>query len=128
MTRVVVDASALAAVVFGEPDAAEWIDRLDAAAVFAPTLLRYELQSVAHKKCRRHARQAPEILAALTLALDPRKGVAWVDPDPADVVLVANATGLTTYDATYLCLAGMLGADLVTADRKLAAALDPFTG
>ena len=127
MTRVVVDASVLAAVTFGEPDAAEWSARLDGAAVFAPKLLQYELLSVARKKCRQLPLRAPEILAALAAALDPEQGIAWLDPDPADVLLVANATGLTTYDASYLCLAGMLSADLVTADRTLEAALDPFS-
>jgi predicted nucleic acid-binding protein len=44
------------------------------------------------------------------------------------VVLLANATGLTACDAAYLCVAGMVGADLATADSALASALDPFTG
>jgi len=128
MTRVVVDTSVLAAVAFGEPAGEEWIQRLEGATVFAPALLQYELQSVARKKCRQQPRRSAEIVAALALALDPRRGITWVDPDPADVVLVANETGLTTYDASYLCLAATLGADLVTADRALAAAVDPFTG
>jgi hypothetical protein len=36
---------------------------------------------------------------------------------------MANATGLTAYDASYLCLAGLLGAELATADTRLAATL-----
>jgi predicted nucleic acid-binding protein len=126
MTRVVVDASALAAVIFGEPDAADWSRRLEGAAVFAPRLLQYELQSVAGKKCRQHPKQAHAIVTALALALDPKQGITWLDPDPADTVLLANATGLTPYDASYLCIAAMAGADLLTADRELSAALDPF--
>ena len=39
------------------------------------------------------------------------------------MVLVANATGLTAYDASYLCLAGLLGAERATADTRLAATL-----
>jgi len=127
VTRIVVDASVLAAVAFGEPDGAGWSDRLDGSAVFAPSLLRYELCSVARKKCRQSPQQAAAIIAALALALEPQQGITWLDPDPADVVLMANATGLTPYDASYLCLAGMLGADLLTADRTLASALDSFT-
>ncbi len=71
-------------------------------------------------------RHNQDLLTALDLALDVKRGITWLDPDPLDVVLVANATGLSTYDASYLCLAGMLGADLITRDRTLAAALDPF--
>jgi predicted nucleic acid-binding protein len=57
---------------------------------------------------------------ALERALDDRWGVIWQDVDHADAVLVAQATGLSTYDASYLWLAGSLGADLVTLDRRLA--------
>jgi len=124
VTRVVVDASVLAGLAFGEPEAAAWAERLEGRAVFAPRLLQYELQSVAHKKCRRYPEQAAAIVGALARALDPRAGITWVDPDPGDVVLVAAATGLTAYDATYLCVAGLLGADLATADRALASAVE----
>jgi predicted nucleic acid-binding protein len=127
VTPVVVDSSVLAAVCFVEPDADAWALRLDGAALHAPRLLRYELQSVARKKCRAHPELAREVIEALALALDERQGITWIDPDPVDVVLLARATGLTTYDATYLCLAGMLEADLVTRDAALAAAVDPRT-
>jgi len=43
MRRVVVDASALAALVFNEPGAEEVARRLEGAQVHAPTLLPYEL-------------------------------------------------------------------------------------
>jgi predicted nucleic acid-binding protein len=128
MTRVVADASALAAVIFGEARGAEISDQLHGAAVFAPTLLRYELQSVARKKCLKHPDRARETLEALDRALDARAGITWMDPNPVDVVLIAKATGLSTYDASYLWLAGYLEADLVTRDGALSAALDPFAG
>jgi predicted nucleic acid-binding protein len=53
MTRVVVDASAYAAIVFGEPEAAPVAQVLDGATVFAPPLLKFELASAALKKMRR---------------------------------------------------------------------------
>jgi predicted nucleic acid-binding protein len=126
MRRAVVDTSALAAIVFDEPGAATWVRRLEGAVLFAPTLLQYELQSVARKKCRLNPDDSSRIVRALAIALDPRAGITWMDPDPSDVVLIANATGLTADDASYLCLAGALDADLMTADGTLAAALDPF--
>jgi predicted nucleic acid-binding protein len=125
VSRVVVDASVAAALAFGESDAERWSRRLERAALFAPRLLQYELQSVARKKCHNDPERAPAIVAALLRALDPSTGITWHDPDPADVVLVANATGLTAYDASYVCLAGVLGAELATADRRLIAALSP---
>jgi predicted nucleic acid-binding protein len=121
VTRIVVDASALAAVVFGEPEGHAVASRLDGAAVFAPALLQFELANTAWKKCRRQPKDAPRILAALTRALET-PSIAWRDVDHADAVLVARATGLTAYDASYLWLAGALGAVLVTLDRRLARA------
>ena len=120
MTRLVVDTSALAALVFSEPGGEALAARLDGATVFAPTLLKFELANVAWKKARRQPADAPGILMALERALDDRWGVIWQDVDHADAVLVAQATGLSTYDASYLWLAGSLGADLVTLDRRLA--------
>lgn len=126
MKRVVVDASALAAVTFGEPQAEHWLEALNGAVLHAPTLLRYELANAARKKCKAAPGRAQDIITALSLALDARRGIIYHDPNPMDVVLLANATGLSPYDASYLWLAGFLGADLVTADRELAAAHDAF--
>jgi predicted nucleic acid-binding protein len=120
--RVVVDASAFAAITFGEAEAAGLVARLDGADVFAPTLLKFELINTAWKKVRRQPAEAPAILKALTVALDDRWTITWRDVVPADVALVAFATGLTAYDASYLWLAGSLGADLVTLDTRLASA------
>ncbi len=126
MTRVVVDASALAALVFHEPKGDGVRTALDGAVVFAPALLRFELANTAWKKVRRQPADANKILTSLTTALDPRWGIIWHDVDAADVVLTAQACGLTAYDASYLWLAGSLGADLVTLDEQLARASDAF--
>jgi predicted nucleic acid-binding protein len=45
-----------------------------------------------------------------------------MDVNLTDVVLIAKATGLTPYDASYLWLAASLGADLLTLDKRLIAA------
>jgi predicted nucleic acid-binding protein len=124
VTRVVVDASAFVAVVFQEPGFRQITDRLDGAAVYAPTLLKFELTNVALTKARRDPARAAGIFMALAVALEDRPQVLWHDVNAADVALVAQATGLSAYDASYLWLAGTLGADLVTLDRKLAAALE----
>ncbi len=122
MNRLVVDASAFAAFVFQEPEGGAIATRLNGASLFAPTLLKFELASVARKKMRAQPARASRILMALATALEERWGIVWCDVDPTEAVLVANATGLTTYDAAYLWLAGSLGADLVTLDARLAAA------
>jgi predicted nucleic acid-binding protein len=126
--RLVVDASALAAIVFQEPQAESVSRRLEGAIVFAPELLKFELASVAWKKAQRRPAEAVKILCALSIALDHRWNLTWQDVQPADVVLTANATGLSAYDASYLWLAGSLGADLVTLDPRVAAASAARTG
>ena len=124
MTRIVVDTSALAALVFHEPEGDAIRRRLEGATVYAPALLRYELANTAWKKIREQPADAVKILTALAIALDDRSGLIWQDVDAADVVLLAEATRTTAYDASYLWLAGSLGADLVTLDRRLANAVE----
>jgi predicted nucleic acid-binding protein len=122
MRPVVIDASALAAIVFDEPGSERLARRLEGETVFAPTLLKFELANVAWKKIRHGAREVPAILQTLLKVLGPRGGITWMDVDHADVALVAIETGLSSYDASYLWLAGSLGAELVTLDARLSAA------
>ena len=49
-----------------------------------------------------------------------------MDVDHSAVLALAQRTGLTGYDASYLLLARTLEAELVTLDRQLAAAAETF--
>lgn len=121
MTRVrVVDASALAAVLFGEPDAERVIEEIGDHRLAAPALLPFEMASVCLKKIRRH----PEQRAALVGALGrlPDLGVTEAPVDASQVVRLAERTKLSAYDAAYLWLMVELDTDLVTLDRRLATA------
>jgi len=53
MTVKVVDASALAALLFGEPEAEKVASRLEKSRLVAPALLGFEIASVCLKKLRR---------------------------------------------------------------------------
>jgi predicted nucleic acid-binding protein len=115
----VIDASALAAVAFAESDADDVIDEIDGHSLHAPTLLVFELMSVAWKRARKQP-------AATTLFLEALEALDGLDLhfrgiDQAAVVRLGLATGLTAYDASYLWLARSLGMPLVTLDRKLGA-------
>ena len=124
MTGVkVVDASALAALLFGEPEAEAVAARLDGAHLMAPTLLAFELANVCLVKCRRHPDQRERLLAGLRL-LD-RLAIEEVATDHPASVELGLATGLTAYDASYLWLARELGAEIVTFDKALREAAVP---
>jgi predicted nucleic acid-binding protein len=72
------------------------------------------------KKLRRHPEQRTALLAAHAFFL--QLSIEIVAVDSAAVVSVAEETGLTAYDASYLWLAGELRAELVTLDAALNAA------
>jgi predicted nucleic acid-binding protein len=116
----VVDASAIAAILFAEPEAEAIAERLTGARLAAPSLLDYELANVCLIKIRRQPAQREALRAALRLA--QRLKVEIVAVDQAATLDLAEATGLTAYDASYLWLARSLDGELVTLDRKLAAA------
>jgi len=117
---VVVDASAIAAIAFGEPDGPTLTAHLSGQSLIAPTLFDYELADIAWKKAHRHPALAPAIQAALDAAAC--LPIARVAVSPGNMLRSARATGLTAYDASYLWLARSRDAELVTLDGRLARA------
>lgn len=117
MAVEVLDTSATAALLFGEPDADEVARRATGRDLVAPSLLRYELASVCLKKCARY----PDLREALldALRLYPRLEVREVQVPADGLVLLAEASGLTAYDTAYLWLARHLAAPVLTLDRRL---------
>ena len=125
-TVEVVDASALAALLFGEPEAGQVVDRLRSGRLVAPALLDFELANISLTKVRRYPAQREVLLRGL--ALRDRMAIEIVAVAHCEVLPVAEAAGLTAYDASYLWLARRLGAGLVTLDRRLAAAMAASPG
>ena len=117
MPVVVADASAIAALVFVETEADAVASRLGSADLAAPTLLSYEIASVAMVKLRR--RLITRAAAETGLALFGRLDVRLHAVDAAAAFEVASETALTAYDAAYVWLARALRADLVTLDVKV---------
>jgi predicted nucleic acid-binding protein len=119
MADKVVDASAIAAILFGEPEGPAVKDMMGDADLLAPALLDFELARVCLKKLRRH----PEQHDALARSFDLRRrfAIRALTIDHAAVVRLAAETGLSSYDASYLWLARDLGVGLITLDRRLAA-------
>jgi predicted nucleic acid-binding protein len=115
----VVDASVIAAIVFGEPDAERAATLIGNAELVAPPLLRFEVTNTAWKKIKRHVKQADLIRAGLRLALE--LDIDYVDVDHEAVLDLAVEKGMTAYDASYLWLSRTLKAPLVTLDERLSA-------
>ncbi|MFQ5954208.1 MAG: type II toxin-antitoxin system VapC family toxin [Kiloniellales bacterium] len=116
----VVDASALGALLFGEPDGERIAARLEGTSLVAPSLLPFEVANVCLTKIRHH----PDLRDGLVNAfgLLERMEIVEVEIDHAEALLLAEKAVLTVYDASYLWLAETLGAELVTLDTRLEAA------
>jgi predicted nucleic acid-binding protein len=119
----VVDASALAAVLFNEAESSAVAGRLADAQLVAPHMLSFELTNI----CRTKIRQRPAERAAFLTAFAMRHSfnVKEMPVHPDAVLHLALATNLTVYDASYLWLARHLDAELVTLDKALARAAIP---
>ena len=120
MTAKVVDASALAALLFGEPEGAAVAERLQGASLIAPALLPFEIANSCVTKLRRHPEQRDALMTAFGM-LD-RMEVGIVEVDHGEVLGLAERSGLTAYEASYLWLARRTSYELVTLDRRLEAA------
>jgi predicted nucleic acid-binding protein len=113
----VVDASALGALVFGEPEADTVAAEISDDTLVAPSLIWYELASICLKKIRKSPDEKSNLLKAFQLAqLLPIETAAV---NHLDVIRLAEKKRITTYDAGYLWISRKLKAELVTLDRKL---------
>ena len=117
---IVVDASVIAAICFMEPRADEAAALLSGDRLAAPMILPFELANLARSKTLAHPDNADTISSNLETALKLR--VTLMPVDHYAVYALAVSTGLSAYDASYLHLAQVLGASVVTFDRRLAAA------
>ena len=83
----------------------------------APALIWFELASICLRKIRAHRAQRDQILGAFRMAR--KLAIEIIEVDHWAVVNLADETGLTTYDASYLWLAGHLKGELITLDGKI---------
>ncbi len=116
---MVVDCSALSAVLFDEPLRDAALARLVGHSLHAPNLLDHEIASVALKKLRQ---DWPADSVALALADYRAYDIQLHAVDLAAQYELAQRYQISAYDAAYLQLAAELRAPLATFDPKLAAA------
>jgi predicted nucleic acid-binding protein len=120
----VIDASALVALLFGEPSARIVADKIRGCDLVAPALLDFEVVNVCVNKIRRRPELREGLLDAYSSRMQLR--IEAVEIDHSAVLALAQRTGLTGYDASYLHLARTLEVELVTLDRQLAEAAERF--
>jgi predicted nucleic acid-binding protein len=116
---VVVDCSAICAVLFDEPERADAATQKAGKTLYAPYLLDHEVISVALKKRRL---QWPAESLALALDAYDTWQIEMRETNPLAQYELAARYQLSAYDAAYLWLAGELKAPLATFDEKLAKA------
>jgi len=121
----VVDTSALAALLFGEPEAERVASQLENNRLAAPAVLPFEVASVCLKKLRRHPEQREAILTAY--ALIDRLAIDYFPVEMKEIIALAEGSKLTVYDAAYLWLAQSLDSELITLDMTLARAAQRLT-
>ena len=121
MNVTVVDASAIAAVIFGEPDGDVVWRQLEGRHLIAPALLPFELAQVCTTKRQRHPDLGESVLDQYVSALSEIP-IEFVPVDFETLPRLATRFRLSAYDAVYLWLALAHQAPLVSLDRKLVAA------
>jgi predicted nucleic acid-binding protein len=121
MSVTVVDASAVAAVLFMEPKGEALSRKLDGKLI-APLLLPFELANVCHSKIRSQPGSAGTWLEQYREL--PRLGIELVAVNMDVVPELAVRFDLTTFEAVYLQAALQYSAGLATLDEKLGAGFD----
>jgi predicted nucleic acid-binding protein len=122
MVIKVVDASALAALVFREEYAEQVGQRLADAILVAPALLQFEMSNVCRTKLRQYPALREMLLEQFSMHTSMAIEIRVIDH--LAVLGLAERFELSAYDASYLWLAHELGVELVTLDRRLARAAD----
>ena len=115
--RLVVDASALGAVFFRETDAERLEKKFLGRSLIAPTLIDYEVGSIYLKKLKTYPKLRQQLQECYRLF--SRLALQRIDMEIAPLIALAEQEGLSIYDASYLGLATMMDAELLTLDKKL---------
>ena len=122
----VADASVLGAIIFVEPRAEEAKALLGEDLLHEPSLLGYELASIARKKIFQNPDRHEQVSQSLVRALDA--DINWIDVDFVEVLGLALGSGLSTYDASYLYVARRQSAELVTFDAQMQSVWASYIG
>lgn len=117
MSVQVIDATALAALIFGEPAAEAIAERIQHSELITPEILRGDLAEICMYKII-HDGVAPDLCLAAMRLLDGI-GLRYIEQAPADVIRFALERQLTTREAYYVRLAESVDTELVSLNVNL---------
>lgn len=115
--QIVLDTSALLAVLVSEPERPALLRVTEGATLVAPASLHWELGNALSAMLRRHRIDGPQ--AASAIASYGRVPLRLVDVDLPTAVELAEQLGLYAYDAYFLVCALVHRAPLLTLDGAL---------
>ena len=115
--ELVVDTSALIAVVTGEATREHLIARTQGAELLAPGSVHWEVGNAFSALLKRRLLRLPEVHAAL--AAYAQIPIRFVDVDPGTALELADRFGLYAYDAYLMACARQYRAPLLTIDTRL---------
>ena len=125
LTRYVADASAVVEALSGAGASGDWARELLRHPIAAPHLLDLEVSSALRRATRR-GDLSPELARTAILGLASLPGLRRYAHGRLLPRIWELRDNISTYDASYVALAEALGIPLVTADRRLARAAEPF--
>lgn len=118
--KIVVDASAIGALFFREPEAELLERKLVNRTWVTPALLDYEMGSIYLKKLKAYPQLRRELEECYQIYCAAK--FERIDVPVPSVISIAEKHGLTIYDASYFWVASQLNLNLLTLDKKLTTA------
>ena len=115
---VVIDASALLAVLLDEPEREMVVESTKGASLVAPASLVYEVGNALSSLMRRQSLSIAESVAVYHAFV--RISIRLIEPDMQAAILVSGEESIYAYDAYFIVCAERMGIPLLTLDRKLA--------
>jgi predicted nucleic acid-binding protein len=117
LLEIVIDTSALIAVLTGEPTRDQLIARTQGAELLAPGSVHWEIGNAFSALVKRRRLKLPEVQAAL--AAYGQIPIRFVEVEPGAAVELADRFGLYAYDAYLIACARRQRAPLLTLDTRL---------
>ena len=118
MKNILIDTSALIAVIANEPEKEKLIELVEGYSLIAPKSVYWEIGNAFSAMLKRGRVALKQVESALMVFNEIP--VRYVDVDLRESLLIANQRGIYAYDAYLLASAMRYKAPLLTLDRQMA--------